>query len=157
MDDLFVDDDIRRAEGLPARAFTDPAFLARELDTIFERAWLFAPEPTQGALDGETRPLLEQVGARGTRVPITQLGRPLFLQRGWDDDLVRCFANTCTHAWFPLVLGASRGPTLVCGQHGRRFDCTGRFVSQPGFPVGAGGLPDFPRDCDHLARVACER
>src|SRR5207248_11266888 len=75
--------------------------------------------------------------------------RPLFLQRGWDDDTLRVFPNTCTHAWFPLVAGASRGPTLVCGQHGRRFDCTGRFVSQQGFA----GVPDFPRACDHLTAL----
>jgi choline monooxygenase len=35
---------------------------------------------------------------------------------------------------------------VVCGQHGRRFDCTGRFLSQPGFQ----GARDFPRACDHL-------
>jgi choline monooxygenase len=147
-----VDADIRRAEGLPPRAFADPDVLARELATVFERAWLLAPEPTGGGLsDGvDARPLAEQTAARGARVPLSQLGRPLFLQRGWDDDALRCFANTCTHAWYPLVLGASRGPTLVCAQHGRRFDCAGRYVSQPGFA----GLPDFPRDCDHLAEVA---
>jgi phenylpropionate dioxygenase-like ring-hydroxylating dioxygenase large terminal subunit len=147
--DFAVDDDIRRAEGLPARAFTEPAFLARELATLFEQAWLILPEPVRG--DGDDRPLGEQVAARGARVPVAQLGRPLFLQRGWDDEALRCFANTCTHAWFPLVLGPSRGPTLVCPQHGRRFDCAGQFVSQPGFT----GLPDFPRPCDHLAEIAC--
>src|SRR6185436_5219613 len=46
---------------------------------------------------------------------------------------------------------ASRGPTLVCGQHGRRFDCNGRFVSQQGF---TGNIPDFPRDCDHLQQLS---
>jgi phenylpropionate dioxygenase-like ring-hydroxylating dioxygenase large terminal subunit len=154
-EDFAVDDDIRRAEGLPARAFTDPAFLARELDTIFERAWLFAPEPAGAggaASADDARPLLDQVAARGARVPLGQLGRPLFLQRGWDDEALRCFANTCTHAWYPLVIGASRGPTLVCAQHGRRFDCAGRYLSQPGFQ----GLPDFPRDCDHLAEIGCD-
>lgn len=150
--DLAVDPDIRRAEGLPPRAFTEPEFLARELATIFERAWLLAPEASGGGDDA--RPLVEQTAARGARVPLSQLGRPLFLQRGWDDDALRCFANTCTHAWYPLVIGASRGPTLVCAQHGRRFDCAGRFISQTGFPTGPNGLPDFPRDCDHLAQVA---
>jgi choline monooxygenase len=72
------------------------------------------------------------------------------LQRGWDDDGLRAFPNTCTHAWYPLVVGTSRGPTLACGQHGRRFDCTGRYVSQQGFPAD---LPDFPRTCDHLAEL----
>jgi choline monooxygenase len=136
-----VDDDIRRAETLPASTFTDPSFLARELETIFRTAWLCVPERGD-----DPRPLDEQVAARGSRVPITILDRPLFVQRGWDDDTLRAFPNTCTHAWYPLVLGASRGPTLVCGQHGRRFDCTGKFVSQQGF---TGDIPDFPRACDH--------
>jgi choline monooxygenase len=141
-----VDADIRRAETLPAAAFTDPAFLARELETVFRASWQLLPEP--GGED--PRPLEEQVASRGTRVPVSLLGRPLFLQRGWDDDVLRLFPNTCTHAWFPLVLGASRGPTLVCGQHGRKFDCTGRFVSQTGFGKD---VVDFPRDCDHLTRL----
>ncbi len=140
-----VDEDIRRAETLPARAFIDPEFLERELETVFRTSWQLLPE----ARGDDPRPLDEQVASRGTRVPVSLLGRPLFLQRGWDDDTLRAFPNTCTHAWFPLVLGASRGPTLVCGQHGRRFDCTGRFVSQPGFQ----GVEGFPRDCDHLTSL----
>ena len=145
--DCAVDDDIRRAETLPPAAFLDPSFLDRELATMFRRTWQLVPERGDG---DDPRPLLEQVGARGTRVPVTVLGRPLFLQRGWDDDALRMFPNSCTHAWFRLVPGPSRGPTLVCAQHGRRFDCEGRFVSQPGF---GGELPEFPRACDHLASV----
>jgi choline monooxygenase len=139
--DCHVDEDIRRAETLPAAAFTDRDFLSRELDTIFRTSWLVVPERGD-----DPRPLDEQVASRGSRVPITVLDRPLFIQRGWDDDALRAFPNTCTHAWYPLVIGASRGPTLVCGQHGRRFDCTGRMVSQQGFT----NVPDFPRACDHL-------
>jgi phenylpropionate dioxygenase-like ring-hydroxylating dioxygenase large terminal subunit len=136
-DDCHVDDDIRTAEGLPAAAFVDRDFLDRELATIFTRFWQVVPERSH-----DPRPLDEQVAARGARVPITVVDRPLFLQRAWDDDSLRAFPNTCTHAWFPLVLGASRGPTLVCGQHGRRFDCTGKALSQQGF--------DRMRDCDSL-------
>ncbi|HUJ57515.1 MAG TPA: SRPBCC family protein [Kofleriaceae bacterium] len=143
-DDCYVDDDIRRAEGLPAAAFVERAFLERELGTLFARAWQIVPESGD-----DPRSLDEQVAARGARVPVTVLGRPLFLQRGWDDDVLRAFPNSCTHAWFPLVLGASRGPTLVCGQHGRRFDCAGRFVSQQGFAAMEG----FPRACDHLTAL----
>ncbi len=139
-----VDDDIRRAETLPAAAFVDGEFLARELDTVFRSTWQLVPERGD-----DPRPLDEQVAARGTRVPVSLFGRPLFLQRGWDDDELRAFPNTCTHAWYPLVTGAQRGPTIQCAQHGRRFDCTGRFVSQPGFT----GLPDFPRACDHLTAL----
>jgi choline monooxygenase len=140
----IVDDDIRRAESLPAAAFVDPDFAQRELDTIFRTAWQMLPDRSD-----DPRPLDEQVASRGTRVPVSLNGRPLFLQRGWDDDELRTFPNTCTHAWHPLVLGAQRGPTLQCPQHGRRFDCTGRFVSQPGFQ----GALDFPRACDHLTAL----
>lgn len=146
-DQCHVDDDIRRAESLPAAAFVDPSFLERELATVFRTGWHLLADRSD-----DPRPLDEQVAARGARVPISLLGRALFLQRGWDDDELRAFPNTCTHAWHPLVLGATRGPTLVCAQHGRRFDCTGRYVSQPGFQ----GLPDFPRACDHLPRLPVE-
>ena len=140
---VHVDDDIAIAEGLPASAYVDPAWHARELATVFARGWQLVPE--RDAAD-DPRPLIEQVAARGARVPVALGGRALYLQRGWDDDVLRLFPNTCTHAWYPLVPGPSRGPTLVCGQHGRRFDCTGRMISQPGFA----GARDFPRACDHL-------
>jgi choline monooxygenase len=135
-----VDGDIRVAEGLPAEAFCDRTWLDRELATIFATSWLLV-----GERGDDPRPLDEQVAARGARVPITVLGKPLFLQRAWDDDALRGFPNTCTHAWHPLVLGASRGPTLVCGQHGRRFDCEGKFVSQQGFKDS--------RPCDSLTAL----
>src|SRR5687767_13491125 len=95
-----VDDDIRRAETLPAAAFVDGEFAQRELDTLFRTSWQLLPDHGD-----DPRPLDEQVTARGTRVPVSLLGRPLYLQRGWDDDVLRAFPNTCTHAWHPLVLG----------------------------------------------------
>ena len=144
-EDFRVDADVRIAETLPARAFLDSDYQRLELETLFERSWLLVPEHRSGG--GDERSLSELLMPRGARVPFTLLGRPHFLQRGWDDDTLRCFPNTCTHAWYPLVLGPSRGPSLTCGQHGRKFSCDGSFVSQPGFDSS---LPGFPRDCDHL-------
>ena len=89
---------------MPASAFTDARSSMRELETIFRTRGCASPS----AVD-DPRPLEEQVAARGSRVPITMLDRPLFLQRGWDDDKLRAFPNTCTHAWYPFVLGASAG------------------------------------------------
>jgi choline monooxygenase len=147
--DFRVDPDIRVAETLPARAFRDPAFLARELDTVFARHFVLVPERSARERADDPRTLAEMVASRGARAPFQLLGRPLFLQRGWDDDELRCFPNTCTHAWYPLVTGPSRGHAIVCAQHGRKFDCAGRFTAQPGFKA----LPDFPRACDHLASL----
>ena len=69
--DLRVADDIRIAETLPPSAVLDRDILARELDTIFRRAWLLVPEPSERGGDDAGRSLLDQVGARGQRVPFT--------------------------------------------------------------------------------------
>ncbi|HEX6512458.1 MAG TPA: SRPBCC family protein [Chloroflexota bacterium] len=131
--DFFIDPDIGRAEGLPARAFTEPAILDIELEKIFGQSWLLAPLAAG------------DVGLRGSHAPFTMLDRPLFLQRDWDGRL-HCFPNACTHAWFPLVPGAGRERTIVCRQHGRRFDSAGRFLGQPGFEDVAPRPEDSLRD-----------
>ncbi|MFI5270246.1 MAG: Rieske 2Fe-2S domain-containing protein, partial [Chloroflexota bacterium] len=140
---FFVDPDIARAETLPARAFRDPDFHALELATIFSRNWLFVPQRTADELRSDSRSLAELLSLRGSHLPISLLDRPLFLQRDWEGRL-RCFPNVCTHAWYPLVHGPGRERSIVCRQHGRRFDSHGRFLGQPGFEHAV------PRDQDHL-------
>jgi len=147
MKDLFVDDSIAKAEGLPARAFTDPAVLALELETIFAREWLLVPEPSGAEARSDSRPWAERLKQRGARSPVTMLDKPLFLQRGWRDTKLRLMPNVCTHAWYPLTPGAGRSEKMVCAQHGRQFDASGKCLSQPGFAPKAGV---FPRSCDHL-------
>ena len=143
-EEFFVSEDIASARSLPARAFTDPAFLNFELATLFSRSWLMIPESS--ALDGAPA-LADALKIRGGRAAFSLLGKPLFLQRDWKSRL-HCFPNVCTHAWYPLVEGRSRSKTIVCGQHGRSFDCAGKFQSQAGF--GKGELPGFPGAEDHL-------
>lgn len=146
---IQVDPDIRRARTLPPEAFTEAAFLERELSTIFDRSWLFVPQRSAAALREDPRSLADLVRRRGCRAPITMLERPFFLQRGWDG-ILRCFPNVCTHAWHPLVRGAERQRTIVCPQHSRQFDCQGRFLSQPGFPKK---MPGFPSPADSLTSL----
>lgn len=145
--DHFVDAEIARAETLPASAFTDPAVLELELATLFARSWLLVPPAWQAPGADDTRSLTELVAVRGAHVPFTLLGKPLFLQRDWDG-VLRAFPNVCTHAWHTLVDGPGRARTIICPQHGRTFDCEGRFVAQQGFSKD--GLEGFPRACDHL-------
>lgn len=150
-DKFFVDADIRRAETLPPEAFTEPEFLKRELDTIFRRSWLFVPQRSALDLRDDPRSLADLVARRGSRAPVSLLDKPLFLQRDWKGKL-HAFPNVCTHAWHTLVQGPDRQRTITCPQHGRQFDCEGRFVMQPGFDAKAG----FPRDADHLADFPVE-
>lgn len=153
MKDLLVHADIAKAETLPPRAFTDPAVLALELETLFARSWLLVPEPTGAEARADGRPWSERLKTRGARAPLTMLDKPLYLQRGWRDGALRLLPNACTHAWYPLVAGAGRGERLTCAQHGRQFDAAGRCLSQPGFAPKAGV---FPRPCDHLTSFPLE-
>lgn len=141
--DFQVHEDVRRAETLPPAAFVDPAFLERELATLFRRHWLLVPERTAAELRDDDRSLAQMVQRRGARAPFALLDRPLFLQRDWDGTL-RAFPNVCTHAWHTLVQGPGRERVITCPQHGRQFDCAGRFASHPGFEGIA------PRPSDHL-------
>lgn len=145
--DFYVDPDIRRAESLPASAFTDEEFLERELETIFSRTWLFIPQDLR---DGPGS-LWESMKPEGSRVPFSILNKPLFLQRGSRGQL-HCFPNVCTHAWHPLVVSPEVGGRIICPQHGRQFNSDGRFVSQAGFEK----LEIFPRESDHLKSLPVE-
>lgn len=146
--DLHVDKDIAKAEGLPARAFTDPDILKLELETIFKTNWLLVPDTSGEDARTDPRPWGERLKQRGARAPLTMMDMPLYLQRGWKDTRLRLMPNVCTHAWYPLVAGESRSEKIICAQHGRQFDSSGACLSQPGFAPKAGS---FPRPCDHLS------
>jgi choline monooxygenase len=135
MKDFFVDQDIGRAESLPASAFANPEFLELELGTIFARTWLLSVPK-------------DSVGQPGSRAPFNLLGKPLFLQRS-NQGKLSCFPNVCTHAWHPLVESSSPGGAIICPQHGRQFDNQGRFVAQAGFEK----MDGFPRESDSLRNV----
>lgn len=145
----YVDPDIRRAETLPAEAFRNPMFLNLELATIFEKCWLFVPQRTVEDMRIDPRSLDEMLSVRGARLPFSLLDKPFFLQRSWKGEELHCFPNVCTHAWYPLVRGQERGNRITCAQHGRQFDCEGKFVSQLGFQE----TEDFPRECDNLTSL----
>ena len=147
-DTFNVDQDIGQALTLPPQAFTDPTILARELETVFSSSWLLAPEPVPTASENTIRSLCEEVAEPLSYAPFQLCDHPLYLHRDEGGEL-RCFPNVCTHAWYPLVTEAGCGKALTCGQHGRRFDCRGQFLSQPSFT----DMPDFPRTCDHLQEI----
>lgn len=148
----FVDPMIGRAESLPADAFTSVQFLELELATIFNNHWLPLPLRACSELRQDSRSLGDLLALRGNRFPLRLLNRPIFLQRDWHG-IVRAFPNVCTHAWYPLVHGHERDKTIVCGQHGRKFDCEGKFISQAGFNQK---MENFPRECDHLQAMPVE-
>jgi choline monooxygenase len=140
--DHQVDADIAKARTLPASAFTAPAFLERELATIFASSWLLAPPSLAGS------PLAELL-APGRHAPVSLLGKPVLLRRDTAGKL-QAFPNVCTHAWHTLAPSPGASVTVACPQHGRVFDGDGRCIAHKGFG------PDFPGPEDHLAQLPVE-
>lgn len=145
---FFVHKDIEHAESLPPEAFESHDLLIHEDKTLFANAWLMLPETPRDVYEEDPRSTTQRVKEPGAHAPLELDGRPLFLKRDGAGKL-RLFPNVCTHAWYPLVTEDGSGKGVLCGQHGRRFDDLGQFVSQPAF----GKLPNFPRPCDHLQEL----
>ena len=137
-EDFFVDPDIRKAETLPPRVFTDERFAELERDTVFQKSWLLVPASHE-------MPFSELLQTGGSRYPFTLLDRPLMLIRD-NGGTLRCLSNVCTHAGNVLVEKPGCGAQIVCGVHGRRFSCDGKFKGHRGFNV----CENFPREEDHL-------
>ncbi len=121
-DDLFDPRHYRQARRpageastLPAWCYTSQAFLERERERIFSRAWLFAGR-------------LEEIPEGGWRAVDTAAG-PVLLVR---DGALRAFANTCRHRGARLAQGSGRGDSIVCPLHGWRYRLDGSLASAPG-------------------------
>lgn len=98
------DPDPARSYTLPAELYTDPAVLAQEAESIFERSWHFAAHDSDLA---ET----------GSYVTGEVAGRAFVVARG-ADGTVRAFDNLCPARPHALVEGRGRVEALACRVHG---------------------------------------
>ena len=132
---LFIDPDIRKAETLDARFYTDPHSFELSKEKIFARSWQMAggPETDNGLTPFTMLPGL--------------LDEPLLLVRSAGE--TRCMSNVCTHRGKILVEGPCSPDLIRCGYHGRRFSLDGKFLSMPEFD----GVVGFPTEMDDLKIV----
>jgi choline monooxygenase len=122
------DERIECAETLPARCYSDPAYLAEEQRRIFNRTWQLV-----GRLD--------QVREPGTYFTADVGGEPAVIVRGSDGEL-RGFHNVCRHRAGPVAQGAGRCERFRCGYHGWTYAADGRLIGAPDFD----GVEGFHRD-----------
>ena len=110
--------DVRRPPGeastLPGWCYVSDAFLRRERERIFSRAWQFAGR-------------LEEIPRGGYRSADTTGGPVLLVNNG----TLRAFANTCRHRGAPLVSGCGIASRIVCPLHGWRYRLDGSLESAP--------------------------
>lgn len=118
---------LERASTLPTRAYTDPAFFARERERIFAREWIAVAR-------------LEQVAAAGDFVAKSVAGEPIVIVRG-QDGRVRALSRVCRHRSALLVEGAGRADTLECPYHRWAYGLDGKLLAAPLMP----GARDFER------------
>ncbi len=103
---------------LPGRAYTDPATLDREIETILRPAWHCV-----GRAD--------ELPSVGDHLTITILGEPIVVVRG-DDGALRALSNVCRHRGMRVVAEAGSGAsTFTCPYHAWSFALDGELRTAP--------------------------
>jgi choline monooxygenase len=130
--------DLSHATTLPARWYTDPAFLDVEKRAIFAKTW----QPV-GRLDMLRRP--------GDFITCELVGQKLVITRGQDDQL-RAFYNVCQHRAGPVAAGKGNRKSLQCRYHGWTYGLDGRLLNAPEFE----GVADWDKSAVCLPSVRVE-
>ena len=123
--------DLARASTIPARWYTDPAFLEAERRAVFGRNW-----QTVGRADSVAGP--------GSYLACEIAGEPVLVARG-KDGVLRAFSNVCRHRGAVLAQGAGQAPVIRCPYHGWTYALDGSLLGTPEFEGVAGW--DRSRTC----------
>jgi choline monooxygenase len=143
MNNLFVDEDIRKASTLPSSFYTSEEFFTKSKEKIFANSWQLLCDT-------------DELRMSGTLVPKTMLpgflDEPLLFSRDKSDNL-HCVSNVCTHRGNILVEHTCTNTQIRCRYHGRRFDLDGQFRHMPEFE----DAECFPSEKDNLPKVPFAR
>ena len=117
LDDYRATPNVAAATTIPARWYTDPAFLDLERQRVFWATW----QPVGHAAD---------VAAVGQYFSCEIAGEPIVVVRG-KDHVVRAFANVCRHRAAALVSEPGCASVLKCPYHGWTYQLDGRLLGAP--------------------------
>lgn len=140
MEKFTIDEDIRKAETLPASFYKEKEWFEITISKIWEKSWIFIGDNTSQAIAGTLTPqvLLPEV-----------LDEPIVLSTALDGK-VHCLSNVCTHRGKVIVTETCSDQRLLrCGYHGRCFRLDGTFKSMPEFDQ----TENFPTEKDHLKQL----
>ncbi|MBZ5726444.1 MAG: Rieske 2Fe-2S domain-containing protein [Acidobacteriia bacterium] len=138
LSDYTYTPDLARASTIPARWYTDPAFLEAERRSVFARTW-----QAVGRAD--------QVAVPGNYLACEIAGEPVLVTRGQDARL-RAFSNVCRHRGAVLAEGAGQANVIRCPYHAWTYALDGRLLGQPEFD----GVADWDRSRVCLPQFAAE-
>lgn len=138
LSDYAPADDLAAASTMPARWYTDPAFLDAEKERIFWKTW----QPV-GRIDMVARP--------GDYFACEVVGEPLVVTRGVDG-VLRAFYNVCRHRGATVAQGKGNRKSLQCMYHGWTYGLDGRLLNAPEFE----GVKDWHKQDVCLPQVKVE-
>jgi choline monooxygenase len=138
-DDYHLTTDLSRATTLPARWYTDPAFLDAERQRVFCATW---------------QPIGQAASVRepGQYFAAELAGLPLVVTHSRDGRL-RAFANVCRHRAAVIAHGQGSANVLKCPYHGWTYTLDGRLHGAPEFD----GVNDWDREHVCLPEYRLER
>lgn len=128
---LKIHPDIRKAQTISSKFYTERSFFYESKEKIFARGWH----------------LVGTTDEANNLNPFNILDTPLLLSK--DGENINCFSNVCTHRGAILVEKDCQANGIRCRYHGRRFDLQGKFLSMPEFE----GVENFPSEKDDLPEI----
>jgi choline monooxygenase len=138
LSDYTFNPDLARASTIPARWYTEPAFLDSERSAVFGRTWQAVGHAAA-------------VAAPGSYFACEITGEPVVVARGKDGQL-RAFSNVCRHRGSILTEGAGQASVIRCPYHAWTYSLDGSLLGQPEFE----GVQDWDRSQICLPQFAVE-
>jgi len=126
----IIDPDIRKAETLPSRFYTDFETF-NSIVSSFGENWHFAGHRSQLSTSQRI---------------VNSLREPMLLTQVGDE--IHCLSNVCTHRGMLVCTETSDSKRLQCPYHGRVFGLDGKFRSMPEFKE----VENFPSPVDDLRK-----
>jgi choline monooxygenase len=146
---LDVNQQIKCAQTLPSRFYTDPAILTTELARIFRRTWQLAGSLSQKC--GEQNGIPRTIADPETYFTAEIAGEPIIVVRDKQSTL-RAFSNVCRHRAGPIALGPGCKNVLRCQYHGWTYTLDGRLIGTPDID----GVEFFDRSTMGMFPLRCE-
>ena len=127
LSDYSYTPELARAATLPARWYTDPAFLELEQRQVFGRTWQYAGHASA-------------VAEPGSFLACEIAGEPVIVARD-ASGVLRAFSNVCRHRGAVLAEGCGSASVIRCPYHAWTYSLDGRLLGQPEFD----GVQDWDR------------
>jgi len=138
-----IDQDITKAETLPASFYKDESVFEIIKEKIFLKSWQWIGDENLVRQSQSVHPFV---------LLDSYLTEPMLLTKDKEEH-ISCLTNVCTHRGNLVVLNLGKTKKLTCLYHGRRFNLKGKFEYMPEFKEAE----NFPRPCDNLHKFPLKK